>query len=105
MSRNPNTDLNGNKFKSNIIEAIWNKAKIQESVNSNIWRKDSCGAWIKRNEYGNTESDFGWEIDHVIPVSKGGSDDLSNLQPLHWKNNRGKGDDWPNWKCTITAVK
>jgi hypothetical protein len=34
-----------------------------------------------------------------MPVSKDGADDLGNLQPLQWENNRYKSDNWPNWQC------
>jgi len=38
---------------------------------------------------------MGWEIDHIVPVSRNGTDNLSNLQPLQWQNNRLKGDKFP----------
>lgn len=31
------------------------------------------------------------EVDHIVPVCHGGSDDLDNLQTLCWDCNRGKG--------------
>jgi hypothetical protein len=34
----------------------------------NQFRKDSCGAWMKRSDYGQTTG-YGWEIDHVKPVA------------------------------------
>jgi antitoxin component YwqK of YwqJK toxin-antitoxin module len=37
----------------------------------------------------------GWEIDHIIPLSKGGSFHYTNLQPLWWKDNRSKGSKLP----------
>jgi 5-methylcytosine-specific restriction endonuclease McrA len=58
-----------------------------------------CGAVMKRSDYGNTSSEHGWEVDHVKPIAKGGTDALSNLQPLQWENNRRKGDAYP-WDCT-----
>jgi 5-methylcytosine-specific restriction endonuclease McrA len=70
---------------------------------------DVCGAVIDRAKYGNNEeTGTGWEIDHIIPVSRGGTDDLSNLQPLQWQNNRRKGDDYPSTPsayCAVHAVR
>jgi hypothetical protein len=99
-----NKKANRQSFDEAIINSVWNKAKSIIGQNAFIYRKDSCGAWIKRSGYGNTNSQYGWEIDHIMPVVKGGSDFLSNLQPLQWENNRHKSDDYPNWTCKIKAV-
>ncbi|KUG25132.1 hypothetical protein ASZ90_005048 [hydrocarbon metagenome] len=45
---------------------------------------------------------YGWEIDHIIPLSLGGTDDIANLQPLHWENNRKKSDNL-EWSCAIVT--
>ena len=96
MARNPNTTTSGGSFSEAPIEAVWLKAK--DHPNFSYLKKDTCGVTIARSDYGNTDL-YGWEIDHIKPVSKGGTDDLSNLQPLYWENNRHKSDDWPDWTC------
>jgi len=101
--RGTGTKQGGAQFDEAMIHTVWMKARTVLGYDPNEIRKDVCGAWIKRANYGTT-GDYGWEIDHIQPVSAGGSDHISNLQPLHWQNNRKKGDSWPasNY-CAVTA--
>ncbi|MCB9049697.1 MAG: HNH endonuclease [Lewinellaceae bacterium] len=93
----------GGSFDAATVQAVWEKGRVAPGRDPKSWRRDSCGALIYRFSYGDTDSQNGWEIDHILPVSKGGSDGLNNLQPLQWQNNRHKGDDSPNWACLIRA--
>ena len=96
-------DTSRKTFSDDEIQKVWNKAKEIDGEDASVYRKDYAGAWIKRDEYGNTESTLGWEIDHRKPVAKGGADDFWNLDPLQWNNNRTKNDDYPQWKTSKKA--
>jgi hypothetical protein len=100
LTRNRNAKSNGGGFDGATVQAVWQKGRAVPGYDPAHWRVDACGAWMQFSEYG-TASDLGWEVDHIKPVARGGSDDLSNLQPLHWQNNRHKADDWPNWTCAV----
>ncbi|MCG8508304.1 MAG: HNH endonuclease [Rhodospirillales bacterium] len=89
-------------FDSGVVAAVWDKATyVNEANEKKGFRKDQCGAWINRSDYGDRNSKWGWEIDHVTPVSKEGPDDISNLRPLHWENNVAKSDD--QLVCVVTS--
>lgn len=72
--------------------AVWNKAEQVPGQDKDRFRKDQCGAWIRWDAYGNRNDRYGWEIDHITPVSRGGSNALSNLRALHWENNASRGN-------------
>jgi 5-methylcytosine-specific restriction endonuclease McrA len=97
MARNRNTDRNGNLFKDDTVGKVWEKGRVIDGENKDKVRKDRCGTKIERSLYGKIQK-AGWEIDHIKPVVEGGSDELSNLQPLFWETNRDKGDTYP-WTC------
>ena len=88
-------------FTDELIWNVWWKASAVTISEESLWRKDQCGAWIKRSEYGNRNSQYGWEIDHIIPEPQGGTEDITNLRPLQWQNNVRRHDG--DLECPITA--
>lgn len=88
-------------FDRQTILAVWNKARAVDNYDSSTWRQDKCGAWMKFQFYGNRQSSLGWEIDHIIPKDRGGSDNLTNLRPLQWENNAAKSDG--QLRCAVTS--
>lgn len=98
MARRSSTRVDGSHFDASTISAVWGKSRSIPGYDPAVWRRDLCGVVMKRSDYGVTQSDYGWKVDHIRPVAKGGRDELSNLQPLQWENNRRKGDTYP-WSC------
>lgn len=96
--RKPNTNRQGTPWSPQEIAAVWAKSSKIEGYDERIWRRDRCGRAMKFSEHGNRNSNFGWEIDHINPVSNGGGDEIANLQPLYWENNVAKSDKLI-WRC------
>ncbi len=89
-------------FSDEKVQKVWEKGLIPISEHKDSWRWDECKAWIKRDKYGDINSIYGWEIDHIVPKSQGGSDSISNLRPLQWENNRTRADGKSPY-CAVTS--
>lgn len=78
--------LESNKEHNNISR----ERKITPSIRIKVFERDNYTCQIcGRN---NRQDNVKLEVDHKIPVSKGGSDDISNLQTLCFDCNRGKSN-------------
>ena len=98
-------------FSKQQIQDTWNRALSVEGYDPTRFRKDACGAWIIRDKYGDTDSLYGWVIDHVVPQSllreKGVSEQMidnpQNLRALQHENNSSKKDDYPSYTAVVTS--
>jgi hypothetical protein len=106
LKRIAGTNRAGQGFSSVQLQLVWDKARLAPGYDPAVRRLDACGAFIDRAKYGDTTSETGtgWEVDHIRPVSVGGTDDLSNLQALQWRNNRRKGDQFPIVSSQYAAI-
>ena len=93
VRRQPSTQRDGSGFSEQVKLAVWNKGALPANNQTSNIRFDRYGALMRFASYGLRTSGLGWEIDHINPVANGGTDDLSNLQPLYWSNNASKGDN------------
>lgn len=88
------------KYKTKT-EKVWDKSSYchcgNEDCNPNNHRL--CGICRVTILYGSHESvrsqnnsRFSWNIDHIIPKSKGGTNSINNLHAVHIRCNRSKAD-------------
>ena len=51
---------------------------------------DREGRLVVKTAYGQTDSDFGWVVNHRIPIHEGGTEAFSNLDIVHVAALKGK---------------
>ncbi|WP_441459067.1 HNH endonuclease domain-containing protein [Burkholderia thailandensis] len=76
------------------IDEVWEKGRSIKGKDPDLYRKDAHGNEIYKPSYGKN-GEKSWEIDHKVPVAKGGSDSMKNKQPLQTDANRQKSDTHP----------
>lgn len=69
---------------------LWNKTFGKE-----LTVKDYTGRKIVKGAYNDRNSEFGWNVDHIYPQSKGGATNDSNLIVCHILTNDEKSDKFP----------
>ncbi len=90
----PSTTDKEKEFGREMTAKVWAKASGNQNY-MELEAFDISGRLMLWDEYGNRNSEFGWEIDHIVPREKGGHSVLENLQPLNWRTNEEKSDTYP----------
>ena len=58
-----------------------------------------CSKQLVREYYGKDNVDGAWEVDHAIPASEGGTNNIENLWPMCPECNQRKSDQtWNEFK-------
>ncbi len=72
-------------------DKVWSLASKVPNKDPNLYRKDPYGNEMYKHSHGKA-TNMGWDIDHIKPQSRGGSDSIGNLQCLNASINRSKGN-------------
>jgi len=86
-------------YPDEVIQKVWEKGRTVNFASPQEWRLDHHGTWICRRNYRDTESPFGWHVEHVTA----GCDLLVNLRPgniqralgTHAARGPASGTDFP----------
>lgn len=76
---------------------LWNKRYGKE-----IKVRDFAGREMDKGSYGNRNSKYGWNLDHILPQTQGGKDSESNLICCHITTNDEKANKFP---CFVANKK
>lgn len=66
---------------------------------------DYAGREIRKGAYNDRNSQFGWNVDHILPVSKGGKTADHNLICCHILTNDEKADSFPLFNANNLKFK
>lgn len=76
---------------ANTKDKVWSLADKVSNKDPSLYRKDPYGNVMYKHSHGKATS-MGWDVDHIKPQSRGGSDFINNLQALNTSINRSKGN-------------
>lgn len=88
---------------SKIKDLAWEKARRVEGFDPSLFRQDACGAWMRKDMYGDINNMYGWGIDYIFPKILGGTLVVENIRALNYHNIISKGRDYPSYKAVYAA--
>src|SRR5258707_10669245 len=89
-----------------LKRAAWSRTSpvSTRQLNSWIFRKDCLGNLVRYADFGNRHSPFGWELYFIVARAMGGTNDVENLQALHWRATAARTENLPAALVTRTNI-
>jgi hypothetical protein len=84
------------QYDKQTVAEVWSRARAVNELGPDEWRLDLCGAWIRRDQYNATSTDFAWKIVQTKP-----GEDGEHLQALHHDNEYDPVNHQPH--CHVSA--
>ena len=81
-----------------LAAQVWEHGRVMPGIDETTWRQDACGAWIRRDRFGDEADEFGWKIERV---TIGDEPDSRALRPFHCRNGYDLANSRPH--CLVTA--
>lgn len=69
-----------------FVNQVWQKAHCIPGMDPEQFRADEAGGIIKKADYNNKGSLYGWCCDYIQPLWEGGTSELFNVKPLSCLN-------------------
>jgi len=69
-----------------ILDDVWEKAGLIPGMDPSLFRRDEQGSVIRKSEFNNESSIYGWCFNHLTPLWEGGNSELVNVTPLSCTN-------------------
>ncbi len=76
---------------SRCVKTVWNGAPTVRGKDPELYRRDPYGKVVYWHSHGKSTT-MGWQVDHIKPASKGGSDHPRNLQVMQSSKNMSLGN-------------
>lgn len=85
-----------------LKDFIWHRAIKVEGEDENIIRQDYAGALIRWDEF-EQNTEYGWTMTPMLPITKGGKADFMSMIPWHIQNAKSKGDNYTHFETVLTS--
>ncbi|MGD2075503.1 MAG: hypothetical protein PVI91_13990 [Gammaproteobacteria bacterium] len=85
-------------FSEETVQRVWDNARAVSDRDPTEWRKDECGAWMRRDHYDSEASELGWKIQDL---SAGGDAGIEQLRAFQRDNSFDPAARKPH--CRMTA--